>query len=125
MWFPFESDSLDTTHRTCGDWVELRYLGKRHKDNGHRLCYRSDFLKYESRNKPLFSSENIVRVLFEAPDRPRDSPDDGFRMCFRRSKCDHISCKLYLSWATSHGDLASQDHLASLCEVVLRCEVGL
>ena len=97
MWFPFKRDSLTTAHNSCKDWLELRYLGVRHRHNGHRLCYTNDFLKYNSKNNPLSSSGNSVRVLFEAPDRPGDSQQEGFRMCFKRSKCAQISCKLSLS----------------------------
>ena len=46
------------------DWVELRYLGERHKDNGHRLCYRSDFSKYQSEKNMIYPPVAILYVWY-------------------------------------------------------------
>ena len=99
MYFPFKRNGLRTSWLGCYHWLELRYLGRRHENNGHRFCSSSHFNKYRSRRQALYSSGNVVRALFEAND---GEPYRGFRMCFKMGKFNRLhtryinTCSLYI-----------------------------
>ena len=91
MWFPYPNNRLLVNWNTCSHWLELRYLGSRHKRNGHRLCAINDFNLHDSEAKAIKSLNHKVTASFQSPDGLLGSPRNGFHMCVKRELIWYVS----------------------------------